>query len=194
MKALLLDPERESYDYLEFDGNEESIADLLGQEEFQWDTYIPELGKRIRIYRKANSVENARLPGYVIEHTGGVVNHGKCLVVGVDSVGQFTDVPPVTITYVFVPGQGAFVSWRDKKSVEENGTPNRQKKISPLVRIVSGVIGVLGFVAIAFNASEDNGLEIDFALIASFFAGFVFLFVSLFGKYPWDRNGPHERE
>ena len=50
------------------------------------------------------------------------------------------------------------------------------------------MIGILGFVAIAFNAMQDGGLEPDLALAASFFAGFIFLFVALFGKYPWDRG------
>ena len=65
---------------------------------------------------------------------------------------------------------------------------SKQEKISPFIRIVSGVIGILGFVAIAFNAAQDGGLEPDLALAASFFAGFIFLFVALFGKYPWDRG------
>lgn len=63
-----------------------------------------------------------------------------------------------------------------------------EKKISPLVRIVSGVIGLLGFAAIAFNAAQKGGLEPDLVLVASFFAGFIFLYVSFFGRYPWDRS------
>lgn len=62
------------------------------------------------------------------------------------------------------------------------------KRISPFVRALSGVLGVLGFAAIAFNASQNGGIELDFALFASFFAGYLFLFVALFGKYPWDRG------
>jgi hypothetical protein len=52
--------------------------------------------------------------------------------------------------------------------------------------VISGVIGLLGFAAIAFNATQDGGLQFDFMLFASFWAGFVFLYVSFFGKYPWD--------
>jgi hypothetical protein len=55
---------------------------------------------------------------------------------------------------------------------------------------VSGVLGVLGFAAIAFNAQLDGGLEHDLVLIASFFAGFIFVFVAIFGKCPWDRSEP----
>jgi hypothetical protein len=60
-------------------------------------------------------------------------------------------------------------------------------RISPFIRGVSGVIGILGFAAIAFNASQEGGLKPDFVLFTSFFAGFVFLYVAFFGKYPWDR-------
>ena len=49
------------------------------------------------------------------------------------------------------------------------------------------MIGILGFAAIVFNAMQNGGLKPDVILFASFFAGFIFLFVALFGKYPWDR-------
>lgn len=65
---------------------------------------------------------------------------------------------------------------------------SKQEKMSPLVRAISGVIGILGFAAIAFNAARDGGLQINVMLFASFFAGFVFLCVSFFGKYPWDKS------
>ena len=61
--------------------------------------------------------------------------------------------------------------------------------MSPFIRAVSGVIGALGFAAIAFNASQDGGVELSFMLVASFFAGFVFFYVSFFGKYPWNGWG-----
>jgi hypothetical protein len=65
---------------------------------------------------------------------------------------------------------------------------SKQEKISPFIRVVSGVIGILGFAAIAFNAIQDGGLQLNIMLFASFFAGFVFLFVSFFGRYPWDTS------
>jgi hypothetical protein len=65
---------------------------------------------------------------------------------------------------------------------------NEQEKVSPLVRATSGVIGILGFSAIAFNAVNDGGLQLNIVTFASFFAGFIFLFVAFFGKYPWDRS------
>jgi len=71
----------------------------------------------------------------------------------------------------------------------------KQEKISPLVRIISGVIGILGFAATAFNASQDGGLQLDVWLFASFSAGFIFLYVSFFGRYPWDsKNADDSRE
>lgn len=65
---------------------------------------------------------------------------------------------------------------------------SKQERISPFIRIISGVIGLLGFAAIAFNAVQDGGFKPNVMLIASFFAGFVFLYVSFFGTYPWDRS------
>jgi hypothetical protein len=69
---------------------------------------------------------------------------------------------------------------------------SEQKRISPFIRVVSGVMGILGFGAIAFNAMQKGGLKPDVMLFASFFAGFIFLFVALFGKYPWDRTERNE--
>ena len=71
---------------------------------------------------------------------------------------------------------------------------SKQEKITPLIRVASGVIGVLGFAAIAFNAANDGGLQLTFITFASFLAGFIFLFVSFFGKYPWDRNKAKESD
>ena len=67
-------------------------------------------------------------------------------------------------------------------------TMSEQERISPFIRVVSGVIGILGFAAIAFNASQEGGLTPDIGFFASCFAGFIFLFVSFFGKYPWDKS------
>jgi hypothetical protein len=54
------------------------------------------------------------------------------------------------------------------------------------------VVGILGFAAIAFNASQDGSLQMNVMLFVSFFAGFVFLYVSFFGKYPWDESNADE--
>jgi hypothetical protein len=64
----------------------------------------------------------------------------------------------------------------------------RRERISPVIRVVSGVIGILGFAAVAFNALQNGGIKPDVMLFASFFAGFIFLYVAFFGTYPWDRK------
>ena len=69
---------------------------------------------------------------------------------------------------------------------------SKQERISPFIRVVSGVIGIPGFAAIAFNAWQDGGLEPDVMLFASFFAGFVFLYVAFFAKHPWHRTESDE--
>ena len=68
----------------------------------------------------------------------------------------------------------------------------KHERISPLIRAVSGVIGILRFAAIAFTAMQDDGFKPDIILFASFFAGFIFLFVAVFGSYPWDRSDRDE--
>jgi hypothetical protein len=69
---------------------------------------------------------------------------------------------------------------------------NEQKRISPFIRIVSGVIGVVGFAAVASDVSQNGGLNPNILLFASFFAGFVFLYAALFGTYPWGRTKREE--
>ena len=71
---------------------------------------------------------------------------------------------------------------------------NRRERISPVIRVLSGVVGILGFAAIAFNASQAGGIEPDFMLFASFFAGFIFLYVAFFGAYPWNGKSTDDAE
>ena len=56
------------------------------------------------------------------------------------------------------------------------------------------MIGVLGFAAIAFNASRDGSFKPNLLLVASFFAGFIFMYVALFGKYPWVKDDADKRD
>jgi len=107
MIALLLDPEEGMVTHVDFDGSERSIAELLRHDEIDSETYLPTGTYIIRVYCDAKLIENSSTPGYVIEHTGGVVNHGKCLVVGIDRNGEIVDVPTVDISHVYVPGPGA---------------------------------------------------------------------------------------
>jgi hypothetical protein len=68
----------------------------------------------------------------------------------------------------------------------EYSLDRKEARISTAIRVVSGMLGILGFAAIAFNAFHKGDLKLDLLLFASFFAGFVFLYVAFFGKYPWD--------
>lgn len=103
MKALLLNPEEWLITDVDFDGTERSIAELLGHDEIASETYLPTGRYRIRVYCDAKLIEDSSTPGYVIEHTGGAVNHGKCLVVGIDRNGEIVDVPTVDISFVYDP-------------------------------------------------------------------------------------------
>ena len=59
-----------------------------------------------------------------------------------------------------------------------------KQKHSVLIRIICGVLGVLGVAAIGFNAVQDGGIEPSFILFAKLFAGFVFLYVAIFATNP----------
>ena len=63
-----------------------------------------------------------------------------------------------------------------------------QERMSPFIRITSGVIGILGVAAIPLNAIREGYLQSPVVLFASFFAGFVFLYAAFFGKYPWHKS------
>lgn len=63
---------------------------------------------------------------------------------------------------------------------------SKQEKVSPFVRAISGVIGILDFAAIAYTGSQDGDRPLNVMPLVSFFAGFIFLYVSFFGRYPWD--------
>lgn len=89
--ASIVDPEAMSIEPIVFDGIEESIPAILGYERIE-----KELFSSSRVYFSAENAENERLYGFVIEHTGGIVNRGRCLVVGNG-----------TISYRIVPGYGA---------------------------------------------------------------------------------------
>jgi hypothetical protein len=66
------------------------------------------------------------------------------------------------------------------------------EKYSLAIRLVCGILGLLGFGAIGFNAVQAGKLEISFMLFASMFAGFVFLYVAFFGVNPLDKKGREE--
>jgi hypothetical protein len=82
--------------------------------------------------------------------------------------------------------------YKEPPFVSKAQSMNEQERISPFIRILSGLIGVLGIAAIAFNVLQNGGLDPSIVLLTSFFAGFVFLYVALFGTYPWDRTKSDE--
>jgi len=62
------------------------------------------------------------------------------------------------------------------------------RKYSLPIRLTCGVIGLLGFAAIAFNAIQAGKIEFSLMLFASMFAGFIFLYVAIFGSNPLDNK------
>ena len=69
--------------------------------------------------------------------------------------------------------------------------------MSPITRIVCGVLGLGGAVAIFSGAYTNNGFDVDFALISGMVALFVFLYAAIFGVLPWglieDRDNGESR-
>ena len=59
-------------------------------------------------------------------------------------------------------------------------------KYSTPIRITCGVLGLLGLAAIALNAVSDQSIQPSFLLFAKLFAGFIFLYVAIFGASPLD--------
>lgn len=68
------------------------------------------------------------------------------------------------------------------------------RKFSPLIRTVCGKLGLLGATAIGFNVVQDGRLQVDLIFIASLLAGFIFLYVAMFGTNPLDSRKPGDDE
>lgn len=58
--------------------------------------------------------------------------------------------------------------------------------ISPFVRVISGLLGVASFAAIAYNGSNAGGIEPGSAFFVSMLGGVIFLYAAFFGSIPWD--------
>ncbi len=65
-------------------------------------------------------------------------------------------------------------------------------QMSPIVRIICGVLGFGGISAIAFNAYVEGGLQFDLALSGSLLGGFLFLYAAFFGSLPWGTPGTRD--
>jgi hypothetical protein len=61
-----------------------------------------------------------------------------------------------------------------------------KQKYSVLIRTACGVLGILGVGAIGLSAVHDGGIQPTFILFVKLFAGFVFLYVAIFGASPLD--------
>ena len=85
--------------------------------------------------------------------------------------------------------------YRYVSGLENPGDPlGASEKVSPSIRVICGILGVLGFAAIAYNASQANEVRPGIGLYTSFIVGFIFLFVSFFGKYPWDTSDSEDED
>lgn len=62
------------------------------------------------------------------------------------------------------------------------------KKYSPVIRITTGLLGVLGVVAIGFDALQNGDRQLDviffLLLFAKLFAAYIFFYVAMFGTNP----------
>ena len=63
---------------------------------------------------------------------------------------------------------------------------SERKRYSRTVRVVCGVLGLLGLFAIAFHYLATGELSWGFLLFAQFFAIFLFLYVAIWGVSPID--------
>jgi hypothetical protein len=58
------------------------------------------------------------------------------------------------------------------------------KKYSVSIRLICGILGVLGIATLIFNFSNTGEIEISILSLASAFALFIFLFVAIKGTNP----------
>ena len=124
MKAYVVDPGERVVNQVDFDGKEESIAGLIGSDSVAYEQFtgiqrvyhdFVSRDRVNRVYFAADADGNSDLPGFVIENTGGRVNHGNCLVVGFDVRShEFAAAIDIreSISHSLVPGKGAYSSCR----------------------------------------------------------------------------------
>lgn len=74
----------------------------------------------------------------------------------------------------------------------------QSRKYSTAVRVVAGVLAVLGLSAIAFDAMQGTGFSLDFislfVLFLKLFAAYVFSYVAIFGTNPLAPEKAEERD
>jgi heme A synthase len=67
------------------------------------------------------------------------------------------------------------------------------KKYSIFIRVVCGILGVLGGVAVIFNALNAEQFVFEFRLLAIAFGLFIFIYVAIVGSNPLDKLSEHRR-
>lgn len=62
------------------------------------------------------------------------------------------------------------------------------KKYSIFIRLICGILGVLGIATLIFNFNNTGEIELSLLSLASAFALFIFLFVAIKGTNPLETN------
>ncbi len=73
-------------------------------------------------------------------------------------------------------------------------TMTTTKKYSPLIRTTTGVLGLFGVAAIGFDAVKNGSIQLDLMLFVRLLAGFIFLYVAIFGTSPLEFSGSSDDE
>ena len=68
-----------------------------------------------------------------------------------------------------------------------------RKKYSVFIRLICGILGVLGIATLIFNFNNKGEFEISLLSLASAFALFIFLFVAIKGTNPLETNKGNEQ-
>lgn len=69
-----------------------------------------------------------------------------------------------------------------------------KQKISPIIRAVSGLLGIASLAAIVFDASKAGGIELDSGFLVSMLGGAIFLYAAIIGSIPWDVPSTNDGE
>ena len=67
------------------------------------------------------------------------------------------------------------------------------KKYAVFIRLICGILGVLGIATLIFNFNNTGKIEISFLSLASAFALFIFLFVAIQGTNPLESNKSNQK-
>ena len=68
------------------------------------------------------------------------------------------------------------------------------KKYSVFIRLICGILSVLGVATLIFNFNNMGKIEISIMSLASAFALFIFLFVAIKGSNPLESNKNQQKK